>query len=104
MSTPYTIAPACEVHTELGDLDEAWTIKPMIKDCTKDPKNPLTIFAEGAEIPLSCYGPDNSNVWYASCQPSRLIDQICSSPPSLFAEAEAVIDELELKGFCPPGT
>ncbi|KAJ7481126.1 hypothetical protein B0H11DRAFT_2233038 [Mycena galericulata] len=67
---------------DAGPLDKDWMVQAMIKDCTKDPRNPLTFFAEGAEIPLEVYGPDDSNC-------------------CLFTKAESVINALDSKALCP---
>ncbi|KAJ7221444.1 hypothetical protein GGX14DRAFT_388612 [Mycena pura] len=76
--------PDCyqQLNFSPGPLDKDWTVQAIIKDCTKDPTSPLTFFAEGAEIPLEVYGPDNSNC-------------------CLFTKAESVINALDSKALCP---
>ncbi|KAF8208624.1 hypothetical protein K438DRAFT_1812602 [Mycena galopus ATCC 62051] len=69
---------ALEKHT----TDENWTIAVLVKDCTKDPANRATQFANGVKIPLAQYGPDGL-------------------PHCLFAHTKDVLSELEENGHSP---
>ncbi|KAJ7037515.1 hypothetical protein C8F04DRAFT_1257075 [Mycena alexandri] len=68
--------------THCPSIDNDWTIQVLVKDCTKEPANPLTSFAVGVEVELKAYDPEKTNT-------------------SFYAEAAEVIHGLEHTRFCP---